>query len=74
MKASDTSLLFRARMMMLGRRDVLADFEVETIRTADDRVRGGLGVVSPAERMVIQDALDAMIAAGRQDDAPGVAA
>lgn len=70
----DAWLLFRARMMMLGRRDVLAEFEAETIRAADDRVRDGLGVVTPAERLVIRDALDAMIAAGRQDDVPGLAA
>ena len=56
----DLILLLRARVLMIGRREVLSAFEIQTIREADDRVRRGLGVVSPAERAVIQEALAAL--------------
>lgn len=62
----DLILLRRVRVYLLGRRSILSPFEVETIREADARVRAGLGGISPAERLVIQDALDAMVAAARQ--------
>jgi len=56
----DLILLLRARVLMIGRREVLSAFEIQTIREAADRVRRGLGVVSPAERAVIQEALAAL--------------
>lgn len=75
MNAADHILLFRARTLMLGRREVLADFEIRTIQEAHARLRTGLGVVSAAERVVIEDALEAMLTAGRQDlTAAGLAA
>ncbi|MBJ7318265.1 MAG: hypothetical protein JHC96_05660 [Brevundimonas sp.] len=62
----DLILLFRARVLMIGRREVLSAFEIQTIREADARVRIRQGVVSPAERTVIEDAVAAMSAAGFQ--------
>lgn len=64
MTLPDDILLQRARVFILGRRGVLSLFEADTIRQADARVRAGLGVISAAERQVIQDALEAMQAAG----------
>lgn len=62
----DLILLFRARVLMIGRREVLSAFEIQTIREADARVRSRQGVVTPAERTVIEDAVAAMLAAGCQ--------
>ena len=65
--AADTLLVIRANALMHTRRDVLADFETETVREAHDRVVFGKGVMTTAERDVIQAALDAMQVAPRQD-------
>lgn len=58
--------LLRARLLMTVRSEALSAFEIQTIHEADARVRHGLGVVSPAERTVIEDAVAAMSAAARQ--------
>lgn len=64
MIAFDLILLQRARVFLLGRRSALSAFEIETIREADTRVRARLGVISLAERQVIEDAIEAMQAVG----------
>lgn len=73
--AADTLLLIRANALMHSRGDVLADFEADLVREAHDRVVHGVGVLADAERVIVQDALDAMLAAPRQDlTAAGIAA
>ncbi|WEK38655.1 MAG: hypothetical protein P0Y50_08825 [Candidatus Brevundimonas colombiensis] len=71
----ETVLLIRANALMHTRREVLADFEAETVREAHDRVVLGRGVLSAGEARVVGDALAAMVAAPRQDlTAAGMAA
>ncbi|MEC7797463.1 MAG: hypothetical protein VX755_09090 [Pseudomonadota bacterium] len=73
--AADTVMLIRANALMHSRREVLADFEAETVREAHDRVVYGRGVLSAEEARVVADAVSAMIAAPRQDlTAEGIAA
>ena len=73
--AADTLLMIRANALMHTRRDVLADFEAALIREAHDRVVYGKGVLTDAERQVVQEAFGAMQAAPRQDlTAAGLAA
>lgn len=65
--ASDRLILIRAKSLLNQRAHVLADFEVQVIDQAHQRaVRNG-GVATTAEMAVVEDALAAMIAAGRQD-------
>lgn len=61
--------IIRANALLEQRGEVLADFEIETIRTVRRRV-GNQGlpfVVTPAEWQVIDDAVAAMERAPRQD-------
>ncbi len=68
-------LLVRANSLVFQRGEVLADFERETIAEAHRRVVREDGVMTPAERQVVEDAVEAMIKAGRQDlTAAGLAA
>ena len=60
-------LLVRANALLHRRAEVLAEFEAQTIREAHDRVVLNGGALSPAERQVIEAALEAMVMAGRQD-------
>lgn len=64
---ADTLLLIRANALLHTRREVLADFEADTVRDAHDRVVYGRGVLTADERRVIDDAISAMIHAPRQD-------
>lgn len=59
--------LIRANALMFDRAEVLADFEREVIREAHDRVVLKGGVASAEEMRVVEDALEAMASAGRQD-------
>lgn len=63
----DALLLIRANALLHSRAEVLADFEVDTIREAHRRCLAGQGELSGAERRVIEDAVAAMLAAPRQD-------
>ncbi len=63
----DGVLLVRASAHMHNRGDCLADFERDTIREAFDRVVLSHGVMSADERRVVEQALEAMVLAGRQD-------
>lgn len=65
--SSEVILLIRANALLFSRAEVLADFEIETIRAAHDRRVLGGGSVTEAELRVVRDALDAMLAAPRQD-------
>jgi hypothetical protein len=65
--AADTVMLIRANALMHSRREVLADFEAETVREAHDRVVYGRGILSANEARVVAEAISAMIAAPRQD-------
>lgn len=64
---ADTLLLISTNALMHTRREVLADFEADTVREAHDRVVYGRGVLTDDERRVIEDAMAAMIHAPRQD-------
>lgn len=57
----------RANALMFYRGEVLADFERELIREVHDRVVVRNGAATASELQVIEDALAAMDAAGRQD-------
>lgn len=65
--ADDRMVLIRANAFMGSRRDVLAEFERDVIREAHHRVVRRGGVATAMEMAVVQDALAAMQAAGRQD-------
>lgn len=60
-------LLIRANALAHLRAEVLADFELATVREAHDRVVFRGGVLTEAERQVVQEAVDAMLSAPRQD-------
>lgn len=64
---SDLWLLVRAKAHLYRRADVLADFEAELITEAFGRVVLDGGPLTPAERQVVEAALEAMILAPRQD-------
>lgn len=57
----------RANALMFYRGEVLADFERDLIREVHDRIVLRTGVATVSELQVIEDALAAMDAAGRQD-------
>lgn len=67
-------LLIRARHLDISRGEVLAEFERTVIAEAHQRVVREGGVLTPAERQVVEDAVDAMVAAGRQGVEEGLAA
>lgn len=61
-------LLIRANAHLFSRSDVLADFEIETIKEMHDRVvQCGGAAMTRAERAVVETALEAMVLAPRQD-------
>ena len=70
--------IIQASALLQQRRDVLADFEAELIEEVRGRVMGApaaVAAVTAAEWRVIDDAMDAMRAAPRQDlTAAGLAA
>ncbi len=66
----DCTRIIRANALMFNRGEVLADFERDTIQEAHRRLtrsRVELGCVTPAEWQVIDDAVEAMKRAPRQD-------
>lgn len=67
MPASPRLKALRANALMFYRSEVLADFERDLIREVHDRVILRTGAASASEMQVIEDALAAMDAAGRQD-------
>lgn len=76
MKA-DRIRLIRAHLLTFSHGEVLADFEIELIREVHGRFRdqASLRAVTSAQWQVINDALDAMSRAPRQDlTAAGLAA
>lgn len=67
MPASPRLKTIRANALMFYRAEVLADFERDLIREVHDRIVLRTGVATVSELQVIEDALAAMDAAGRQD-------
>ena len=67
MPASPRLKALRANALMFYRAEVLADFERELIREVHDRIVLRTGVATASELQVVEDALAAMDAAGRQD-------